>query len=76
VLLAAVGTWLFFMQENRVGEPEAPQLAQQTSELPTEVDLRKYTVARSEQRPGEQPVLELPRGRLDLTILLPVSGEF
>jgi hypothetical protein len=75
VLLTAVGTWLFFTQEQRVDEPEAPRIARQTAEVPTELDLRKYTVARSEERPGKQPVLELPRGRLDLTVLLPVGSE-
>ena len=74
-VLAAVGTWLFFTQEQRVDEPEAPRIAQQTAEVPTELDLRKYTVARSEERPAKQPVLELPRGRLNLTILLPVGSE-
>jgi hypothetical protein len=75
VVLATVGTWVLFMQERAVDEPEAVQVARETTQLPTELDLRKYTVARSEQRPGTQPVLELPRGRLDLTILLPVGSE-
>src|SRR5687768_15097382 len=75
LMLAAVGSWLFLTQEQRVDEPQAPQMAQQTAEVSTELDLRKYTVTRSEERPGRQPVLELPRGRLDLTILLPVGSE-
>jgi hypothetical protein len=75
VVIAAVGTWLFFTQQQRVDEPEAPRIARQTAEVPTELDLRKYTVARSEERSGKQPVLELPRGHLDLTILLPVGSE-
>ena len=32
-------------------------------------------MARSEQGPGTQAVLDLPRGRLDLTMLLPVGSE-
>jgi hypothetical protein len=75
VVLAAVGTWVFFTQERTVDEPEAVQTARENTQLPTELDLRKYTVTRSDQKPGTQPVLELPRGRLDLTILLPVGSE-
>lgn len=75
VLLGAVGTWLFFPREQAVDEPEAAHIAKQTTELPTELDLRKYTVTRSDERAGEQAVLELPRARLDLTLLLPVGSE-
>ena len=74
VLLVAAGAVWF------VGQRAPEQLVTRNSvatpaELPTELDLRKYAVARSEQRAPELPPVSLPRGRLNLTILLPVGSE-
>jgi hypothetical protein len=46
-----------------------------TAELRTELDLRKYAVARSQEQADERPPVSLPRGRLTATILLPVGSE-
>ena len=43
--------------------------------ISTEIDLRKYTVARGGQTGPALPPLVLPRRRLNLTILLPVGSE-
>ena len=47
----------------------------QIAELRTELDLRKYSVLRSEQS-GDQPEpVPLPTGVVELTLLLPVGSE-
>ena len=43
--------------------------------ISTQLDLRKYTVARGDQAEPALPPLVLPRRRLNLTILLPVGSE-
>ena len=74
VILAALGTWFVLSS----GEPDiAPGSAPpvQTAELQVEVDLRKYTVMRSEEPTSDLPPLSLPRGRLAVTIQLPTGSE-
>ena len=73
--LVGVGAWLLFTQREIVDAPRVAQSIKQTPELPTQLDLRKYSVTRSEEKTVKQPVLELPRARLDLTMLLPVGSE-
>jgi hypothetical protein len=75
VLVAVAGGWFFFAADQAGAPPDETAAAVQTPELRTELDLRKYTVARSEQGPAERPPLSLPRGQLSLTILLPVGSE-
>lgn len=75
VLAAVAGAWFFFAANQAGAPPDETAAAVQTAGLRTELDLRKYTVARSEQGPGERPPLSLPRGQLNLTILLPVGSE-
>jgi hypothetical protein len=43
--------------------------------MSAQLDLRKYTVMRGDQRQPEPEPISLPRGRLDLTLLLPVGSE-
>jgi hypothetical protein len=40
-----------------------------------QLDLRPYAVARGESQPGDRPPLQLPRGRVLLTMLLPTGSE-
>jgi hypothetical protein len=47
----------------------------QTTEVRTELDLRPYALMRSEPQPGDRKPLLLPRGRVVLTMLLPVGSE-
>ncbi|HEY2980008.1 MAG TPA: hypothetical protein VGJ22_02410 [Anaerolineales bacterium] len=75
VVIVTVGTWYTISSKRARPGPETARPAIQVAELQTQLDLRKYSVARSESGAGKQPVLDLPRGRLDLTILLPVGSE-
>lgn len=76
VLVAIVGAWFFFVAQDRAAPTD--QVARQNSpasELRTELDLRQYAVTRSDQKQSDRPPLPLPRGRLSVTILLPVGSE-
>ena len=76
VLVALVGGWFFFVAQDR-GVPTG-QVAREessTSELRTELDLRQYAVPRSDEKQGDRKPLHLPRGRLSVTILMPVGSE-
>lgn len=75
VLVAAAGAWFFFVADRGSVQPGETPPTVQTAELRTELDLRGYTVARSEHQAGERPPISLSRGRLSLTILLPVGSE-
>ena len=52
----------------------APEQVSAT-DLQAELDLRNYSVTRSEQTQSPPPPLSLQRGRLNVTILLPVGSE-
>lgn len=76
VLLALAGGWLFSVARER-GVPSG-QLAQQEPQTPavaTELDLRPYAVTRSEQKQSDRSPSRLSRGRLSITVLLPVGWE-
>lgn len=73
LLVVLVGAWFFFAARERA-EPTGQVASSQESsapEVPTELDLRKYAVTRSDQKQSDRPPLPLPRGRLSVTILLP-----
>ena len=70
LVLVAVGAWLYFRTTGSV-PPREPVMA----ELRVEVDLRRFTVPRSPQEQGTRPPLELPRGLLAITMLLPAGSE-
>jgi hypothetical protein len=72
--LAVAAGWRFTRD---VGSPPSPQNALTTSstDLRAEVDLRRFTVLRSEQAPTDVEPVSLPAGIVDLTLLLPVGSE-
>ena len=71
-----MGGWFFFVAQDRaVPTDQVARQESQTSELRTELDLRQYAVTRSDQKQSDRPPLPLPRGRLSVTILLPVGSE-
>jgi len=70
LLLVVAGTWLYSRMSDSVPPPE-PAIA----ELRVELDLRRFTVSRSPQEQGSPAPLELPRGRVILTLLLPAGSE-
>jgi hypothetical protein len=43
--------------------------------MSAQLDLRKYTVMRGDERQAEPEPISLPRGRLNLTLLLLVGSE-
>jgi hypothetical protein len=45
------------------------------TEIQAQLDLRPYAIMRAETQPTERPPLQLPRGRLLLTLLLPTGSE-
>jgi len=56
--------------------PQAPQqTAALSSDVTVQADLRKSTVLRSDERQSQQEPIVLPRGRLNLTLLLPVGYD-
>jgi hypothetical protein len=76
LLLAAAGAWFgVFNRQSPGPEPQTREVPAATAELRTELDLRKYAVARSQEKADERPPVSLPRGRLTATILLPVGSE-
>lgn len=70
VLFLAVGAWWF-----ATGRGEAPGMAGTPAVMQVTLDLRPYSVARSPTTPDAPPPLELPRGVVELTLLLPVGSE-
>ena len=77
LLVVLIGGWFFFAARERA-EPTGQVASSQESsapELPTELDLRKYAVTRSDQKQSDRPPLLLPRGRLSVTILMPTGSE-
>jgi len=72
LLFLAVGGWFF---SRRGGEPNAPPKRAVLSEAHLELDLRPYTVSRSEANVPPQPPLALSQRRLALSLLLPIGSE-
>jgi hypothetical protein len=72
LVLLAVSGWFF---TRRGGEPNVPPTQPVLSEARLEVDLRPYTVSRSETNLPPQPPLALSQRRLELSLLLPVGSE-
>lgn len=76
IAIVLTGAWYFLRM------PQAPpgikDVATQTDsqrEVRAELDLRRHTVSRSDEKGPERPRLSLTRGRLQATILLPVGSE-
>lgn len=77
VLGVAIGAWWLWSGPGR--EPArsspAPLESQAPASITAQLDLRKYSVLRSDaQQPAPEP-LTLPRGRVTATILLPIGSE-
>ncbi|HZW05293.1 MAG TPA: hypothetical protein VFF58_00155 [Candidatus Nitrosotalea sp.] len=76
LLLMIAGAWFVLSnQRSRPPQEQPGQTAPAAAELRAELDLRKYSVARTDQSARELPPVSLPRGRLTATILLPVGSE-
>lgn len=75
LVLAVAGVWMFVTRSPVVNEAQDRAPAAQVAQVRTELDLRKYSVARSEGRMAAAEPIPLPRGRLSLTLLLPVGYE-
>src|SRR4051812_28324985 len=71
--VAIAGTWFMMRQPDSTPSVAAPssQVATQSARL----DLRPLAVTRSEDRRPDAPPLEVPRGRVNATILLPVGAS-
>lgn len=76
VLVILVGGSWYLLSRPPDGGPSAGA-SEQVSEtdLQAELNLRNYSVTRSEQAQSSPPPLPLQRGRLNVTILLPVGSE-
>lgn len=76
IAIVVVGAWYFLRspQVPRAKKDVATQTDSQR-EVRAELDLRRYTVSRSDEKSPERPRLSLTRGRLQATILLPVGSE-
>jgi hypothetical protein len=74
LLLLVVGGWLYARRGVVPDTPVPPPLTVASARA-LELDLRPYTVSRSEQGTLTQPPLALSAERLDLTLLLPVGSE-
>ena len=76
VLAILVGGSWYLLSRPQDGRSSAAAPEQVSAmDLQTQLDLRKYSVTRSEQAQSPPPPLSLQRGRLNVTILLPVGSE-
>src|SRR5262245_18556572 len=64
VLSVGAGAWLISRGDNSGAAAVSAQL-----------DLRPYAIARGETQPADRLALQLPRGRVLLTLLLPTGSE-
>jgi hypothetical protein len=71
LVLAMAGGWFAL---NRDGNTTAPLTADETAPQMARLDLRPLAVTRSESQKDARP-LEVPRGRVNATILLPVGAS-
>jgi len=75
LLILVSGAWFLLSRPQDGGRPAAVAEQASAADLRAELDLRKYSVTRSEQPQSAPPPLSLQRGRLNATILLPVGSE-
>jgi hypothetical protein len=76
VVVVVATSWFFVSRANRSslttevtsGQPSPPELIAQ-------LDLRKYTVVRGDQKPQDLEPQSLPTARVNTTILLPVGSD-
>ena len=75
LVVTATGVWVFVMGSPVVNDDQDRAPAAQMAQVRTELDLRKHSVARSEEKRAAPQPISLPRGHLKLTLLLPVGYE-
>ena len=75
LVLLVGGAWYLFSRTQNGGRSVTVPEQASAADLQAELDLRNYSVTRSEQVPTPPPPLLLQRGRLNATILLPVGSE-
>jgi hypothetical protein len=63
-LATGTGAWILTTRSGSVG-----------TEIQAQLDLRPYAIVRGESQTTERPQLQLPRGRVLLTVLLPTGSE-
>ena len=69
------GAWALVSRPHDGGRPANVADQGSAADLTAELDLRQYSVTRSEQAQAAPPPLSMQRGRLNATILLPVGSE-
>ena len=76
-VVVAIGAALFIAsRSNRpTGGTEVTSGQRRQEELSAQLDLRKYTVVRGDEKPQGLEPLSLPIGRVNATILLPVGSD-
>src|SRR5215207_1957129 len=72
--LAVAGSWFAFRQTDDT-RPAAPSTTAQTATQMASLDLRPLAVTRSDEQKAAAAPLEMPRGRVNATILLPVGSS-
>jgi hypothetical protein len=75
IIIGVAAGWLVSSRSTRAvpGNEVAP--VTRTPELSAQLDLRKYTAIRGEEKRPDLEPLSLPPGRVQATILLPVGSE-
>jgi hypothetical protein len=75
LVLGIAGGWFLWPRTGGVAPTTTLPESSRGPEVSARLDLRKYTVARSEQKQAQPEPVPVPRGRLNLTLLLPVGSE-
>ncbi len=77
VLVVAAGlvAWLVYGNRQPSPTPAPERVVADAEPVAVELDLRKYSVTRSDSPTEELPPLVLPRAKVKLTLLLPVGSE-
>jgi hypothetical protein len=75
VLFGVAGAWLLSSRANRAVPDTGRTSLARTAQLSAQLDLRKYSVVRGEEKRPELEPLSLSPSRVQTTILLPVGSE-
>ncbi len=75
LVVAATVAWLVFSQLGDVPPAGEVTGGTEVAELAVQIDLREHAVMRGGEGQANLPPISLPRGRLNLTLLLPVGSE-
>jgi hypothetical protein len=76
LVVGIVGSWVLFSRPGGIATPSRERsVSSNPAAMSAQLDLRKYTVMRGDERQAEPEPISLPRGRLNLTLLLPVGSE-